>query len=451
MKTIILAAGQGSRMKSDKPKVLHEILNKPMINYVIDAARSIKTTTNEIIIVIGHKSDEVVKVVDNEIKCVIQEEQLGTGHAVKIAQDYIVGNEPILVLYGDTPLIKSETLTEFYNTHIKNNNDVTIITSLIDDSSGYGRVIIEGNSIRIVEDKDATIEEKNIKLVNVGIYMFKPSALNLALNMLKPNNAQNEYYLTDALEILSTLNHKVGSMLSDDYTEFLGINTRIQLANASNIIRKKINDYHMENGVTLIDTDRTYISPEVNIGYDTVIHPNCILTGKMEIGNKCVIGANCNLHNCIISNNVDISNSVASDCKIGQYTSVGPFAYIRPNSTIGENCKVGDFVEIKNSTLGNNTKASHLTYIGDTNAGSNINFGCGTITVNYDGSNKHKTTIEDNVFIGCNSNLIAPVTIEENSFVAAGTTVTKTVKQGTLAISRAKQTNIEGWVRPAKN
>jgi bifunctional UDP-N-acetylglucosamine pyrophosphorylase / glucosamine-1-phosphate N-acetyltransferase len=443
MKAIILAAGQGTRMKSSKPKVLHEIFKKPMIQYVIDAAQTANST--KIVVVVGHKSDEVISSVGDDITCVLQQEQLGTGHAVKVASEHIGNSGQILILYGDTPIITPKTIKALQQEHIKNKNDVTILSAHLSDPTGYGRVIQKNGYVKIVEERDTNDEEKAVTLANVGIYLFEAKALNLALDLLKNENNQKEYYLTDTLEILVHKNYKAGVMVADDFNEFLGVNTRGQLAFATSIIQKRTNEHHMEMGVTIVDPRTTYIGSDVTIGTDTIVYPGTILTGNTTIGKDCIVGANCDLHNAKLGDFVQISSTVATDCTIGAHSFVGPFAYIRPNSIIGEKCKVGNFVEIKNSTLGNNTKASHLTYIGDSIAGNNVNFGCGAVTVNYDGLNKHKTIIKDDAFIGCNANLVAPLTIEEKAFVAAGSTITGNIPANALGVARPRQINIKNW------
>lgn len=449
MKAIILAAGLGTRMMSDKPKVLHEILKKSMIHYVIDAVK--KSDFDDLLLVVGHKKDEVIahiSNIDSSIVCLHQEEQLGTGHAVKMAYDHIDDDEQVLILYGDTPIINENTLKYLKTTHNKSQNSVTLVCAETDDPTGYGRIIQEKNSLKIIEEKDASEEEKLINLVNVGVYMFEGKALKLALDEIKNNNSKKEYYLTDAIEILVENNHKTGVMVADDFNEFLGVNDKKQLAQATEIIKNRNNNYHLQRGITIVSPASTFIGNDVTIGKDTIIHPNNTITGKSCIGNRCNLETNNNLHDVNIGDEVEISNTVASKCSVGSFSSVGPFAYIRPNSIIGKNCKIGDFVEVKNSNIGNNTKASHLTYIGDSEVGNNINFGCGTVTVNYDGSNKFKTVIEDDVFIGCNTNLIAPVVLKKGSFVAAGSTITKDVPSENLGLARSKQINIENWKRP---
>ena len=449
LKTIILAAGEGTRMKSKKPKVLHKIFDKSMIKYVIDTAK--KSNSDEICVVIGHKSDEVREEIEKEnIKIAVQNERKGTGHAVMQAMDFIEDDKDILILYGDTPLITSDTLNNLLDCHRKNSEiGVSFISAIVDNPSGYGRIIRDkdNNFLKIVEDKDANDEEKAIKEINTGIYLFKGKDLRYALNNLKNDNIQSEYYLTDCLELILKSGKKVSSTVVDGINEFLGVNSREQLADATQKLQERINKKHIENGVTIIDTKNTYISSDAEIGMDTIIYPGCVIEGKTVIGENCSIGPNSQITNMIIHDNVKFQSSTGIDSEIGSNTNVGPYAYIRPNSTIGENVKIGDFVEVKNSVIGDKTKVSHLTYIGDADVGKRINFGCGTVIVNYDGKKKHRTIIEDDVFIGCNTNLVAPVTVKKGSYIAAGSTITKNVPEDVLAIARARQQIIEGLTK----
>lgn len=444
LQVIILAAGEGTRMKSDTAKVLHKVAGKEMILHVLDAVKNI--TNNKPCIVVGHNADDVCNKINDDVCFVKQEEQLGTGHAVLSAIDYIKDEGNVLILYGDTPLITEETINLLLKYHDDNKLDVTVATMILDNPFGYGRIIKEDNKFKkIVEQKDTTEEENLIKEVNTGIYCFNASALKLSLSKLNNNNNQNEYYLTDTLEILLNNNYKIGTMLSYCCNDFYGINSREQLAHAEKLMRNKINKNLMDSGVTLIDPEHTYIDQEVQIGKDTIIYPNVIIEGKTVIGKGCILRSNTRISNCIIKDYVNIDNSVLLDSKIDEKTNIGPFAYIRPNSDIGKNTKIGDFVEVKNTKIGNNTKVAHLSYLGDSELGENINIGCGTVTVNYDGKNKFKTIIKDNSFIGCNSNLVAPVTIEENSYIAAGSTITENVEKNALAIARARQINKLNW------
>ncbi|MBR1738620.1 MAG: bifunctional UDP-N-acetylglucosamine diphosphorylase/glucosamine-1-phosphate N-acetyltransferase GlmU [Firmicutes bacterium] len=445
LKVIILAAGQGTRMKSKIPKVLHKVLDKTMIDYVIDAAE--KAGCDDICAIIGHQSAMVKAVLAGRVKTALQKEQLGTGHAVMQAGDFIKDGGNIVILCGDTPLITAETINKLNETHCSENNDVTVISAIAEDATGYGRIVKDngGRFIKIVEHKDCNSEELKIKEYNTGVYIFKSAALNNALSKLTNNNSQGEYYLTDALEIIKNDGGKVGVMTAENESEFIGVNSKLQLSQAAKTIRKRINENLMINGVTIEDPDNTYIGQDVEIEPDTIILPGCVLEGKTKIGTDCIIGPNTMISGSIIHDAVIIKNSTLVNSEVDNFTTVGPYAYLRPNSKIGEHVKIGDFVEVKNSNIDDGTKVSHLTYIGDSDVGKNINFGCGTVTVNYDGKNKFRTTIGDNAFIGCNTNLVAPVTVEENAYIAAGSTITNDVPESALSIARARQVNKPEW------
>ncbi|GAA0085998.1 bifunctional UDP-N-acetylglucosamine diphosphorylase/glucosamine-1-phosphate N-acetyltransferase GlmU [Clostridium sp. CTA-7] len=443
---LILAAGQGTRIKSDLPKVLHKVCGKEMVNHVIDTMR--KANIEDIDVIVG-KGAELVKekTALKNVSYSLQEEQLGTGHAVKCAIEFLKGKKGVVgVFCGDAPLIKPETVESLFKTHIENNNSATLLSSIVDDPTGYGRVVRENDEVlKIVEHKDCTEEELKINEMNAAIYCFDIELLLNSLDKLSNNNNQGEYYLTDVIGILKEEGKKVGAVVID-YEETIGVNSRAQLAQAEEILRKRINLRHMINGVTLIDPNSTYIGDDVEIERDTIIYPGNVIEGNTKIGEGVILYPNSRISNSIISNNVEIQSSVIIDSKIGERTTVGPFAYIRPESVIGSGARIGDFVEIKKSTIGDNTKVSHLTYIGDASVGKNCNFGCGTVVVNYDGQKKHKTEIGNNSFIGCNANLVSPVKVEDNTYIAAGSTITNDVKEGELAVARAKQRNIEGWV-----
>lgn len=446
MKVIILAAGQGTRMKSKVPKVLHKVLDKMMIEYVIDASK--EADASDICVIVGHQSAMVKAMLEGKAeKFAVQKEQLGTGHAVMQAIDFISNDDNILVLCGDTPLITAKTLNNLKLLHEKENNGVTMISAISENPNGYGRIVRDENNNfdKIVEHKDCNENELKINEVNTGVYIFKGFELIEALKKLKNENSQGEYYLTDTLELIKNNNGKVGVMVALDENEFLGINSKLQLAEASKVMKKRINEFHMINGVTIEDPDNTYIGPDVEIEKDTVILPGTVIEGKTKIGTDCIIGPNSRITNSIIKDGVIIQQSTLLSAEVDNYTTIGPFAYLRPNSKIGEHVKIGDFVEIKNSTIDDGTKVSHLTYVGDADVGKNVNFGCGTVTVNYDGKNKFRTTIGDRAFIGCNTNLVAPVVIKEDAFTAAGSTITFDVPEGSLSIARAKQVNKPGW------
>ena len=443
---LILAAGQGKRIKSDLPKVLHKVCGKEMVNHVIDTLR--KGQVEDINVIVG-KGAELVK--DNtssrNVSYSLQEEQLGTGHAVKCAIDFLKNKKGTVAIFnGDAPLIKEETIETLFDAHKQSGNSATILTSILDNASGYGRIIRKGNEVlKIVEHKDCNEEELMVKEINSGMYCFEIEKLVECLGNLSNNNSQGEYYLTDVIGMLKEKGEKVGALVID-YEETLGVNSRVQLAEVEAILRKRINNKHLENGVTIIDPMTTYIGIDVQIDQDTIIYPGNVLEGNTVIGKECTLYPNSRINNSIIGEGVEIQSSVILESTVGNNTTVGPFAYIRPQSVIGNNVRVGDFVEIKKSTIGNNTKVSHLTYVGDAEVGENCNFGCGTVTVNYDGKNKNKTIIGNNSFIGCNTNLISPVKVEDNTYIAAGSTITNDVKSGELAVARAKQRNIEGWV-----
>lgn len=437
---IVLAAGKGTRMKSDLPKVAHEVLYKPMIKHVCDELKKIDVT--QTIVVVGHKAEVVKNIMQDEVTYVMQEEQLGTGHAVKMAYDLLKDKEGItLVLNGDAPLIRKETLEALIKTHVDNENKATLMSAHCDTKFPFGRIVRneQGNVLGIVEAKDATPEQLQITEMNTGEYCFDNQLLFDALTKVNNNNAQNEYYLTDVIEILGKANYKVGSYVIDDFDEVGGINDRVQLANAQKKMQERINTELLLKGVTLVDPSNTYIARDIEIGSDTIIEPGCIIKGNTVIGRNCHIGPHCELGNVVIKDNVEIKFSVISDSVIESGTDIGPYARLRKDCHILENIHIGNFVEMKNTTFGKGSKCAHLSYIGDATVGEGVNIGCGTITSNYDGKNKFRTIIKDHVFVGCNSNLVAPVTLEESAYVGAGSTITDTVPKDAFAIARAKQ------------
>lgn len=442
--SVILAAGMGTRMKSETPKVLHKVCGKQLCKWVIDASRE----ADDVLLVVGHKSDTVKEQIGGRVKYALQAEQKGTGHAVMQAADFIGAHSGyVVILNGDTPLVTADTIRAAVEYHEQNGFSATVITARLDNPFGYGRIIRDENGSveRIVEQKDASEAEKAVDEVNSGMYVFNADKLSYALEKLTPNNAQGEYYLTDTLEILRADGGRVGAYVIGDNDEIRGINDRVQLAEAEKIMRARINERHMRNGVTISAPETVYIEDGVEIGNDTVIEQNVILKGNTKIGSNAVIGAGSRIDNSVVHDGADVLSSVIVDAEVGEGTHVGPFAYMRPNSKVGKNVKVGDFVEIKNSTIDDGTKISHLTYIGDSDVGKNVNFGCGTVTVNYDGKKKYRTTIGDNSFIGCNTNLVSPVTVEEGAYIAAGSTITDDVPEKSLAIARARQVVKNGW------
>lgn len=445
LKALILAGGEGTRMKSSTPKVLHRILNKTMVDYVIDAAKN--AGAEDICVVVGSGADKVLSELSGKnISFAEQKERLGTGHAVMCAKDFLDDpDKDILILYGDTPLLNPETLKALIDFHRKEKNSASLLSVFIENPSGYGRIIRDKNNLFLknVEEKDASAQEKLVKEINAGVYCFKSSELSFALEHLTNNNAAGEYYLPDTLEILLSAGKNVNAFLAENIEEFLGVNTKLQLYEASKVMQKRINFNHMTEGVTIINPENTYIDADVEIGKDTIIYPGVFLEKGTVIGENCEIGPNCRISSSEIGNGTNIEYSRIKESKIGNNTNIGPFAYIRPDCVIGDDVKIGDFVEVKNSTVGDGTKISHLTYIGDTDAGKNINFGCGTVTVNYNGKKKFRTTIGDNSFIGCNANLIAPVKIGNASYIAAGSTVNKDTSPESFTIARQRQQTFE--------
>lgn len=447
LKTLILAAGSGTRMKSKLAKVLHKAAGKTLLGHIVDAAQM--AGSDEIAVVIGHQEDTVRKNLPEEILTFEQAQRLGTGHAVQQAKEFFDGSDStVIILNGDAPLITPETIEEMIETHRKNGNAVTVLTAEIEDPTGYGRIITEDGQIkRIVEEKDANDQERAIKEVNSGIYCFDSSVLSEALDQLDNNNEQGEFYLTDTIEIIRDRGEKAGIYHVDDSDEIASANSKRQLAQLEKIFRKRINNRLMDEGVIMKDPDTTYIDSTVKIGIDTIIYPGTYIEGDTIIGSDCIIGPNSHIVNTEIKDEVRVDNSTIYDSIIDSKTNIGPYAYLRPNSQIGKHVKIGDFVEVKNSVIKDGAKASHLTYIGDAVVGKNVNLGCGTVFVNYDGKNKNKTIVEDDCFIGCNTNLIAPVTVKKGSYTAAGSTITDDVPEDTLAIARAKQQNKIGYVK----
>jgi bifunctional UDP-N-acetylglucosamine pyrophosphorylase/glucosamine-1-phosphate N-acetyltransferase len=449
---IILAAGKGTRMKTDLPKCAYPLLKKPMIAYIVEHLYK-STMIDQLITVVGHKKEVIQEILNSKVKYAVQEEQLGTGHAVLMAQDLLVDNDGFtIILPGDMPLIDSEVIKEAISEHVEFRHDLTVVSTVIDDPFGYGRIIRdEGNYLNaIIEENDASIEEKLINEINTGIYIVENKFLIPALKKVKNSNAKKEYYLTDIVKIMKKEKCLVGTYLLQKSYKAMGINDLYTLSKAETILRHNINKELMRSGVAMINPDTVTIGQNVFIEENVVIHPNTYITGNSIIHKGAQIGPNTEIHNSVIGENVICKHSLVYNSQVMNNSTVGPFAHLRDGAIIGENNRIGNFVEIKKSTTGESFKASHLAYIGDAEIGNNVNFGCGSITVNYDGVNKYKTIIGDDVFVGCNSNLIAPIKIEDNSMIAAGSTLDKNVPKGSLAIARAYQVNKENYIRNKK-
>ncbi len=448
---VVLAAGQGTRMKSKLYKVLHPVCGKPMVEHVVDNIRTMNV--NRIVTIVGHGAEMVKTHLGEKSEYVLQSEQLGTAHAVQQSESLLASLEgTTLVVCGDTPLIRPETLQALYEYHHQQNAKATILTAVAENPFGYGRIIRNdhGQVEQIVEQKDASKQQQLVKEINTGTYCFDNKALFQALKQVKNENAQGEYYLPDVIEILQQQGEIVSAYATNDFNEILGVNDRVALSQAEEIMRSRINEKHMRNGVTIINPLNTHISIEAVIGRDTIIKPGVVIEGSTVIGEDCIIGPNSQIVDSRIGDRTTVLNSVILNSSVGEDTAIGPFAHLRPESTLGNHVKIGNFVEVKKSTLGNDTKVSHLSYIGDAEVGNDVNIGCGSITVNYDGKNKHKTIIEDHVFVGCNSNLVAPVKIGAGSFIAAGSTITKEVPEDALAIARARQENKLDYAKKMK-
>ena len=410
---IIMAAGKGTRMKSKNSKLVQKIYGKEMVKRAVENAK--KAGVDEVITVVGYQKEQVMQVLGDSVKYAVQEEMLGTGHAVMQAAKYLEGRKgKVLVLNGDVPILRPETITNLLEKSIDSKEAATLLTAIYDDPFGYGRIIRDegGNVAGIIEEKDATEEQKEIAEINAGIYCFDIEALLEALKEIKPNNSQGEYYLTDVIEIIGSKGLKTGAVIVEDNTEILGVNDRMQLQMVTKILQHRINSEFMKNGVTIEDINSTYIYDDVKIGMDTVIHPNTTIKSDVEIGEDC---------------------------------EIGPNSYIREGCRLANKVKVGSFVEIKKAVIGEGTKVPHLSYMGDCEIGSGTNIGCGTITCNYDGFKKSKTIIGKDCFVGSNVNFVAPVNIGDNVLVAAGSTVTEDAPTDSLVIARERQTNKEGW------
>ncbi|WP_353423913.1 bifunctional UDP-N-acetylglucosamine diphosphorylase/glucosamine-1-phosphate N-acetyltransferase GlmU [Christensenella massiliensis] len=443
---VILAAGEGTRMRSKRPKVLHEAAGRSMLEWVMRAAHGVEM--EKCIVVCGRGSEQVQERLGEKAVYVQQAERKGSGHAVMCAAEELKGFDGYtLIIAGDMPLLRTETIASLANMAEMGGYACTLLTAQLDEPYGYGRIVrgTHGDVAEIVEEKDATDEQRKITEVNASCYCVRTPLLLDCLKEIKPANTQGEYYLTDIIGILNRKGEKVGACIAEDAQECMGVNDRIQLAQASKILRERILEEHMKNGVTLIDPQNTYIDAECEIGRDTVIYPNVTLEGHTKIGEDVILYPGSRIKDSIVGDGTQVQNSVILEAEIGEHSTVGPNAYIRPDSQVGSHCRIGDFVEIKNSKIGDGTKVSHLTYIGDSDFGEQINVGCGVVVVNYDGKHKFRTAVGDGAFIGCNTNLISPVNVGDGVYIAAGSTITDDIPANAFAIARSRQTVKADW------
>lgn len=449
LSVVILAAGKGTRMYSDLPKVLHPIAGKPMVKHVIDTVKHLNA--HQINLIYGHGADLLKeKLADEPVNWVFQAEQLGTGHAMQQAAPFFADDENIVMLYGDAPLIQQSTLERLITQ--KPENGIALLTVKLDNPTGYGRIIREnGSVVAIVEQKDASAEQLKIQEINTGVMVASGASFKKWLGNLNNNNAQGEYYITDVIAMANEDGFQVQAVQADEFMEVEGVNNRLQLAALERFYQKKQAEKLLLAGVTLIDPSRFDVRGTVEHGKDVSIDVNVILEGNVKLGNNVKIGAGCVLKNVTVGDNVEIKPySVLEDAVIGEKSAIGPFSRLRPGTQLAEGAHVGNFVEIKNAQVGKGSKVNHLTYVGDAEVGSNVNIGAGVITCNYDGANKFKTIIGDDVFVGSDSQLVAPVEIANRATIGAGSTITKNVAEGELVITRVAQKHIQGWQRPTK-
>lgn len=439
---VVLAAGKGTRMKSKLYKVLHKVCGKTMVEHVVDAAQGVNPA--EIVTIVGTGAGDVEKVLADKSKFAFQEKQLGTGDAVMTAREELGDKDgATLVVTGDTPLFTTDTFNELFKYHAEKGNAATVLTAKAPNPFGYGRIIRDdqGNVLRIVEQKDGKPEELKVKEINTGVFCFDNKKLFEALKHVNNDNAQGEYYLTDVLEILRNSGERVGAYKMPDFSESLGVNDRIALAQATKTMQRRINEQHMHDGVSFIDPDTAYIDADVKIGNDTVIEGNVVIKGNTEIGSDCYITSGSRIVDSKIGNNVTVTSSTVEEAEMDDNTDIGPNSHLRPKAIIRKGAHIGNFVEIKKAEIGENTKVGHLTYVGDATLGKDINIGCGTIFSNYDGVKKFHTNVGDHAFIGAGSTLIAPINVADHAFIAADTTVTKDVNKYDMAIGRGRQVN----------
>lgn len=445
---ILLAAGEGKRMKSTSPKVLHPLCGKPMISYISDAVKKVKPR-RFIVVVSKPAAKDVQTALGKDVEYVIQEQPLGTGHAVQSSQAVLKDFDGIiLIVCGDTPLIAPETLKELVSYHEDKKAVATLLTAKVSKPYGYGRIIRgDGGIKKIVEDEDATLGELYIREVNTGTYCFSARKLFGALGKVRPTNVQKEYYLTDVIAVFNEEGEKVVGKQAEDEAEVLGVNSRIELADAEMILRARINEGFMAQGVTLIHPPLTYIDADVKIGKDTVIYPLTFLKGKTSVGKNCQIGPSCQIMDSEIGDGVEVSFAVLNEVRVESGARIGPFTNLRPGTEVGQDAKVGSFVEVKKSSIGKGSKVPHLSYIGDATIGKGVNIGAGTITCNFDGVKKHPTIIGDNAFVGSDTILVAPVKVGKGAYTGAGSIISKDVPPDSLGIERTEQKNIKGWTK----
>lgn len=455
MIALVLAAGKGTRMNSSLHKTLHKVNGKAMIRRIYETL--IKSETSKVIFIVGNKKEQIIdefkkEYEDGLVEFIVQEEQLGTGHAVKICLNKIKEyNEDILVINGDMPLIKEKSIISLNEIFKKSDNKLMIVSTNLENPKGYGRVIKENTRlIAIKEETEASYEEKKINEINAGIYLFKLKELVENIELIKNDNNKKEYYLTDLIKIYNDKNILQGVYNIENSIEIMGVNSLYELYQVNKEYYKQINMKHLSNEVFFYDIENTYIDEEVEIGKNTIIYPNVHIKGYTKIGNECIIYSNTNITNSNIGDNVSIKESYVTDSTIENNVTIGPYANIRPNTYLTDSVHIGNFVEVKNSKIGYNSKCGHLSYIGDTTIGDKVNIGAGTITCNYDGIKKHKTTIGDNSFIGSNSIIVSPVNIGKNVVTAAGSVITKDVKDYSLAFGRSKQVTKEGYLKDKK-
>lgn len=450
---VIMAAGKSTRMKSRTPKVLHKVAGRAVIDYIVQAAREGCGVEN-CVTIIGHEADRVREHLRSKwgegVRYALQEPQHGTGHAVMQAEPLLRQfHGDVLTLAGDTPLITGEILRALLEHHQRTGATATVLTTVMDDPAAYGRVVrgSNGRVARIVEAKDANDEERAVREINTSVYCFRAEPLFRALSEIRPDNAQGEYYLTDVIALLARQGETVEAMVSEDPAVVMGVNTRVELAEASALVCRRKLQQLMLDGVTILDPLNTYVDSDVSIGEDTVIYPGTVLEGATTIGSGCIIGPHAHLVDSRLGDGVTVSQSRATLAEVGDGVKVGPFAHLRPGTVIGAKSKIGSFVELKKAELGEAVSVAHLTYIGDATIGAHANIGGGTITCNYDGCEKHRTTVGANAFIGSNNTLVAPVAIGDGAYTGAGSTVTDDVPADALALGRARQINKEGWAK----